>query len=211
MLKRKFSPHVFWTHEEDQIIRELYPTEAPLSLIREKLPRRNRSQIQNHANWMGIVRPVRVRRTQEEIREAKRVFMARKRAEDPEKARKYHRERHHKNREKNVEKMRQYAGRRFFWVRAMHLRGVGRASTKDIAQLWKAQRGLCALTGIRLDRTAQLDHILPKARGGMDEIGNLRWLCRDVNIAKRDMTDGEFVGLCRSVMNWIGKRIQEAI
>ena len=45
-------------------------------------------------------------------------------------------------------------------------------------------------------------------RGGGDNIENLRWLCREANMAKRDMSDGEFLSLCGDVMRWIGERIE---
>lgn len=146
--------------------------------------------------------------TIEEIRERKRLYMAKKRASDPEAARAYHRERHKKNREHNVAKMRAYYARRFFWGRAMKLRGSHRATASDLASIWKQQRGRCALTGRRLDRSAQLDHIVARARGGSDSKSNLRWLCRDANLARRELSDEEFVRLCEDVMAWIGKRIQ---
>jgi 5-methylcytosine-specific restriction endonuclease McrA len=138
-------------------------------------------------------------RTIEETRRAKRKFMARKRAADPEAARAYSRKYHRKNGERQRAKMRAYAGRRFFWTKAMKLRGAGKASCKQLASLWKAQRGLCALTGRTLDRTAQLDHILPKARGGGDGIENLQWACAEANLAKKDLTDEEFLQLCSDV------------
>jgi hypothetical protein len=104
--------------------------------------------------------------------------------------------------------MRAYYGRRFFWGRAMKLRGEGRATTTDLARMWKQQRGLCALTGRRLTReSAHLDHIVAKARGVTDEIGNLRWVCTEVNLAKRELSDEEFVALCSDAMRWIGERI----
>lgn len=145
----------------------------------------------------------------EKIRERKRTSMAKARAADPQRARNYRNNYHAENREARTAKMREYAGRRFFWTKAMKLRGEGRATNKQLASLWKAQRGLCALTGRRLDRSAQLDHKLPKARGGGDEIGNMQWVCEDANLAKRDMTDAEFTALCGSVMAWIGRRISE--
>jgi 5-methylcytosine-specific restriction endonuclease McrA len=148
-------------------------------------------------------------RSIEETRKAKRDFMARKRAADPEGSRRYHRERHHKNRDRNCAKMRDYYAKRFFWGRAMKLRGDGRATTADLARLWKAQRGLCAMTGRRLSRdSAHLDHITAKARGGTDAIGNLRWVCIEANLAKRELSDEEFAALCADVMRWIGERIQ---
>jgi 5-methylcytosine-specific restriction endonuclease McrA len=148
-------------------------------------------------------------RSIEETRKAKREYMAKKRAENPEKVREYQRKHHFKNHEKNKENMRTYASKRFFWVKAMKLKGLDKATTKQIASLWKKQKGLCALTGVKLNKTSQLDHILPKARGGSDCIENLQWLSQEANLAKRDLTDDEFINLCASVMKWIGKRINE--
>lgn len=148
-------------------------------------------------------------RSAEETREAKRLHMARRREADPDGVRRYQREVHHRNRERNKQKMREYYAKRFFWGRAMKLRGAERATTKQLASLWKSQRGLCALTGRRLNRTAQLDHITAKARGGDDSISNLRWVCSEVNLAKRELSDCEFVDLCGAVMRWIGERIAQ--
>lgn len=38
--------------------------------------------------------------------------------------------------------------------------------------------------------------------------GNLRWVCEAVNIAKRNMTDDEFLSLCSECLAWIGQRIK---
>jgi 5-methylcytosine-specific restriction endonuclease McrA len=146
-------------------------------------------------------------RSIEEIRKAKREHMARRRAADPQGERAYRRAYHAANRDARTAKMRAYYGRRFFWGKAMKLRGEDRATAKELAALWKAQRGRCALTGRRLDRSAQLDHKTPKARGGGDNPANLQWLCVAANLAKRDLTDAEFAALCGDVMAWIGRRI----
>ncbi|MDE2354780.1 MAG: HNH endonuclease [Betaproteobacteria bacterium] len=142
------------------------------------------------------------------IRKRKRESMARRRAADPQAARDYRNAYHSANREARTEKMREYYQRRFFWGKAMKLRGPNRATARDLAMIWKVQRGRCALTGRRLDRAAQLDHKLAKARGGGDELANLQWLCEEANLAKRALTDSEFVALCSDVMRWIGERIQ---
>ena len=147
-------------------------------------------------------------RSIEETRRAKREYMRRKRAEDPEAARRYGRNYHHKNRAKQTAKMREYYSRRFFWGRAMKLRGKDRATYLDLAAMWRRQRGRCALTGKRLDRSAQLDHVIPKARGGNDEAKNLQWVCAETNLAKRDLTQEEFIALCDAVMRWIGERVR---
>ncbi len=140
----------------------------------------------------------------ERIRKTKREYMARKRAADPVAARRYQMEAYQKNRDARTEKMRHYYAKRFFWGRAMKLRGQGRATPAQLSKLWKRQRGRCALTGRKLKRAAQLDHIIPKARGGSDGIENLRWVCEEVNILKRHLMDSEFFQLCQDVLNHRG-------
>lgn len=147
-------------------------------------------------------------RTVEQIREGKRLYMARKRAANPEAARAYHRAYHHRNGEKNREKMRNYAHRRFFWNKMTKLRAEDRPSHIELARLWKKQRGRCALTGRKLTRqNAEIDHRHPKIKGGGDNIENLQWTCRAANRAKRDLTEAEFTVLCSDVMCWLGDRI----
>lgn len=209
-MKRKFSPHVFWTPMENEVIKILYPTKTPIKVIMEYLPGRNKSQIENHAAQMGVRRPKVIGRTKEEIREDKRVRMAKKRSDNPIKIREYQRQRHHKNRDANKLKMRKYSRRRFFWTKSMHLRSKDRATAKEIASMWKRQRGKCALTGRKLDRSAQLDHIIPRCRGGSDRIDNLQWLCPDANLTKRHLTDAEFIKLCAEITKYISKRSRYA-
>lgn len=146
-------------------------------------------------------------RTIEQVRKAKRECMARRWAANPDLMRQKSRNWHHANRERNCRGMRLYYAKRFFWGRAMKLRGMERANYKQLARMWHEQRGLCALTGRKLDRSAQLDHIVPKAKGGGDDIGNLRWVCEIANICKRHLSDEEFLILCSDVMSWIGRRI----
>jgi 5-methylcytosine-specific restriction endonuclease McrA len=95
--------------------------------------------------------------------------------------------------------------KRFFLVRMRSLRcknGSGLPVTHiDLARLWHRQKGKCALSGLRLNRdNSNLDHIIPVSKGGLAEIDNLRWLHKDVNHAKNDLSDAEFVGLCRAVV-----------
>jgi len=146
------------------------------------------------------------RRDPEKYRERKRQSMAKIRAADPEAARAYSREYHHANREHQLAKMREYQSRRFFWSRAKKCLGAT-VHAAELSKLWKIQRGRCALTGRRLDRTAQVDHKIPRAKGGKDEIENLRWVCAEINYAKRDMSDDELLDMCLDCMSWIGRRI----
>lgn len=142
------------------------------------------------------------------MRERKRKWMADDRAKNKKRVNEKRMAYHIANRTKQIAKMRDYYARRFFWGRAMKLRGRNRATATDLAKLWIKQRGLCALTGRRLNREiAQVDHILPKKRGGTDEASNLRWVCKEVNFARRELTDTEFIALCNDVMSWIGQRL----
>lgn len=105
------------------------------------------------------------------------------------------------NREKVLQSHKDYAYKRFFYIKAnnLKLRG-GTASVVELARLWRKQRGLCVITGIRLTRNnSQLDHVIPIVQGGAGIIENLRWVHRDVNYAKRDLSDQDFFQLCAEV------------
>ena len=99
-----------------------------------------------------------------------------------------------------------YAARRFFHIRANNLKIRAKvrhevATTAEVSRLWKQQLGTCPVTGRRLNReSAQLDHIIPLVKGGSDLVGNLRWVHRDVNYAKRDLLDDDFFRLCLDVV-----------
>lgn len=79
-------------------------------------------------------------------------------------------------------------------------------SASQLEGLWNAQGGRCALTGRTLDiHSAQLDHKHPLSRGGSAELSNLRWLCKEANYAKHNLTDEEFFRLCSDVGEFIGR------
>ena len=196
---RKFSPHKKWNKHEMDILNNHY-VDSPHEELLALLPGRTISQIQNKAYLMGLRRLAVSKMSNEERLKRKREYQARKRLENPEEVKKYRRERHHKNLEKNKRKLREYYYKRFFWGKAMKLRSLGRASYIELAFLWKLQRGRCALTGQKLDRSAQLDHKNPRSKGGNDRIENLQWLTQTANLAKRDLTNDEFIGLCKLIV-----------
>ena len=63
----------------------------------------------------------------------------------------------------------------------------------------------CVLTGRSIDllnsRSYQLDHIVPRAKGGTNSIDNCQLTCREANQAKHELTLDEFINLCREVVN----------
>lgn len=86
-------------------------------------------------------------------------------------------------------------------------------TTTDLSELWNKQAGRCALTGWPIElhksykektqRTASLDRIDPKL--GYVR-GNIQWVHRDVNYAKRHMTQEEFINLCQAVISLLVQR-----
>jgi hypothetical protein len=72
--------------------------------------------------------------------------------------------------------------------------------------LWATQRGKCALTG--WDMTMELGHGTVPTNCSLDrvdsrqgyEVGNVQLVCRAANVAKSDLTQSDFVLMCRSVM-----------
>ena len=203
---RAWAAHKRWSNSEIEVLREHYAT-AEMNLLEEMLPGRGRRVIACKANGLGLKRARAPKRTPEQVRADKRQHMSRMRAENPEAAREKQRRWVQQNRERLNTKRREWHNSRFFYARAKKVPGT---TAQQLWSLWKKQRGVCALSGVRLDRTAELDHKLPQARGGTHTISNLQWVTAKANRAKRDLTDDEFVALCESVVRWIGERIQEA-
>lgn len=69
----------------------------------------------------------------------------------------------------------------------------------------------CALTGRELNikdtSSWHLDHIIPSARGGDNSLENCQIVCKEVNLAKRDLMDEEFIQLCKDVLIHQGYKI----
>lgn len=190
-----------WTGEEIDVLRERYAT-ATRAELRAIFAPRSIETIRVKAVCLGLRRNVAPKLSRDEIARRKRELAAKRRKEDPERVKRLCRLWYASKRAERRAVMRAYCARRFFWVKAMKLTGSDRATTRELAKLWKLQRGLCALSGRRLDRSAQLDHKVPKARGGRDNLSNLQWLSREVNLAKRDLTDVEFRKVCSDVVRW---------
>lgn len=85
-------------------------------------------------------------------------------------------------------------------------KGTDIISLDALELLWTAQGGRCALTGwdmtMELGRgvvptNCSIDRIDPK--NGY-EVGNVQLVCRVANVAKSDMTQSDFLAMCRSVV-----------
>ena len=73
----------------------------------------------------------------------------------------------------------------------------------------------CALTGRPLawnnPEDYQYDHIIPIARGGDNTLSNLQILCTEANQAKGQLTDEEFIELCKEVVIHKGYKIYKPL
>ena len=73
----------------------------------------------------------------------------------------------------------------------------------------------CALTGRPLDfkkpHTYEYDHIIPTSRGGDNSLSNMQIVCPEVNRAKQNLTDDEFLDLCKEVVIHHGHKIYKPV
>lgn len=71
-----------------------------------------------------------------------------------------------------------------------------------IIKIWEQQEGKCALTleSLTPGNGASLDHIVPTSNGGTHDPSNLRWVTREANRAKSDLSDDDFIAMCRKVV-----------
>lgn len=82
---------------------------------------------------------------------------------------------------------------------------------KDIFNLWEIQGGLCALTGMPMDYTADVRAYNRPSLDRIDSskgyhIGNVRLVWHFANQAKNTFTDEQFVQFCNNVVEYHRKR-----
>ena len=65
--------------------------------------------------------------------------------------------------------------------------------SKELAELLKKQNYKCALTGDEISflMDIELDHVTPITRGGRNELSNVRWVTKEANRLKQNLTDKE--------------------
>ena len=72
-------------------------------------------------------------------------------------------------------------------------RSSGYISGTDKYEVLKAAKLRCELCGVPADeRALEADHIVPRNKGGSDDLSNLQALCYQCNAMKRDRDDTDF-------------------
>lgn len=90
-----------------------------------------------------------------------------------------------------------------FWFLSTITNNLGNILLKDqLIEIYNTQRGICPLTGDFLvpGVNMSLDHIIPRARGGTNEISNLRWVTQEANRVKFTMSDSELILMCKDII-----------
>ena len=78
---------------------------------------------------------------------------------------------------------------------------------KDVIEYFGGTTVKCELTGRTIDLLVDdynIDHILPVSRGGSNELDNMAFTIPQANTAKSDLTNEEFVALCKEVCENFG-------
>jgi hypothetical protein len=90
-----------------------------------------------------------------------------------------------------------------------YIRAGGRCNSYKLKKLWDKQSGKCFYTGKTLipGENASIDHIIPKADGGTDEISNLVWADNRVNSMKCDMNIKIFEDVCKLITTINNRRL----
>lgn len=76
------------------------------------------------------------------------------------------------------------------------------SKASQLEKMLKRQDYKCALSGKELTpQNAAIDHIVPLSKGGSHYVSNAQILLADVNSAKGQMTNDEFIAMCRSIVD----------
>jgi len=83
---------------------------------------------------------------------------------------------------------------------------------KDVIKHFGGTIVNCALTGRKIDILKDsycIDHIIPVAKGGTNELENMAIVIPEANAAKSDLTNEEFVALCKEVCEHFGYEVKK--
>lgn len=93
-------------------------------------------------------------------------------------------------------KIEEYVGKRGEAIWAHRRKSTGYVPGTARYEILKRAKFRCELCGVSADEKAlEVDHILPRNRGGSDEEHNLQALCYSCNATKRDRDDTDFRGM----------------
>lgn len=92
------------------------------------------------------------------------------------------------------------------WLKLTSYRALGnREQWKELQQLLFSQNFKCAYTGVTLipGLNTSVDHIIPKSRGGSNDITNIQWILKPLNTLKGELTHDEFISNLQNYLKLI--------
>jgi hypothetical protein len=94
-----------------------------------------------------------------------------------------------------------------YLMKISHARLGTQTYWKELKKLIEKQDYKCALTGdvISFDMNIELDHKLPKYRGGLNDLLNVQWVTKEANWFKRALTETELLILCEKIISTLKK------
>jgi len=79
----------------------------------------------------------------------------------------------------------------------------------NLDMMWEMQQGKCNICDDVLTKTGTycIDHIIPRAKAGLNELSNFQITCEKCNVGKHDYSLEEYVQHCLKVTNnWKNKK-----
>lgn len=85
-----------------------------------------------------------------------------------------------------------------------HFKDVSR--WQELKEVYNQQQGICPYTGERLviGVNAELDHLVPREKGGSNEKSNLQWVLKQINVMKWHYYENEFLQIVKKVCEYRG-------
>jgi hypothetical protein len=91
------------------------------------------------------------------------------------------------------------------YLKKIATKGAGGASNwQKLKMLFESQNRICPYTGriLTMGKDAGLDHIVPKALGGTDDVENLQWVYKIVNTLKWNQLERDFLAVIKEIYTY---------
>ena len=91
------------------------------------------------------------------------------------------------------------------WALNVNRKGSIKISATDLRTLGYPEDNVCYLCGDKLSTSGyEIDHVVPRALGGDNELSNLRWTHKTCNRLKHDMLIADMLDLMAKIVAHVG-------
>ena len=178
-----------------------------------KIKRKNKEHCKNNSGKVKEMKKLYLQQNSDEIKRKQKIYRQR----NKNKIKQYRRKHYRKYIKKYKQESRKYYRKNKQYIRQQEIKHPFRRLASnanfrykdskitpfDLWKIAKKQKLRCALTNEKLTlENISLDHVIPKSKGGLNIISNLRLILHPINIARQNMTDERFVNMCKSVVDY---------